>query len=108
VNHGVARSRATVAGHQHAARELESEDGRRLRRNECAISGRGRWLGCALQQTFTAQDRRKIFTRSRKVRIERQRRLVHYWPVRWRERFDWFGFTFRVFFNSVFCLGRAT
>ena len=31
-----------------------------------------------LQQTFTAQDRREIFTRSRKVRVERQRRLVHY------------------------------
>jgi hypothetical protein len=48
------------------------------------ISGRAGWLGRDLEQTFAPQERREIFARARKILVQCQRRLVHYWPVRWR------------------------
>ena len=84
VNDGVARRRAPVAGHEHAAGKLKRQDGCRFRRNEGLIANHRRPLGRHMEQTFAPQQRRKILTRARKVLVERHGQLIHYSPVRWR------------------------
>src|SRR5437868_450362 len=84
IHHGVARGRATITRDQHAAGKFEREDRRRFSRNKRTTGSRGGWFRRNLEQTFATQYRRKILTCSRKIRIEHQRWLVHYWPVRWR------------------------
>src|SRR5581483_1244228 len=54
------------------------------------------------------QKRREIFAAAERELVERHGALLHYSPVRWRYRFDWFGSTLRIFLSKSFVSGLDT
>src|SRR5581483_11231864 len=91
----VARGGPAIAGHQHALREPERKNGRRLRLNR----GGRRGYGGQRRQLVGGQQREKV---------PRNWRLRVHWPVRWRYLLAWSGSTLRIRLRSSSVLGFST